>query len=547
MARSKITPNPPPSAQNPPSQAHNPPRAPGASSSQAERPATSRPNLAQATPPVAGGASVPTPDYKKLYPWASSALLKETSSINSAMAVLRLRKGDQSDLSFHKEHDNLMLGKGKLAELRALARAHGLASGSQTVPNSVVEITVAQGRSPPKGPAPSEAQPAPQRKKLVLRKPKRKTPQVVHEDEEEDDEATEDGLITKRRRVAPSSLPDPPPLPTSTPSSPPAPTTTPPPPSAPTSPVQAVPLAAAFPVIEVVEANFMENPPSASTPYVSAGGGPPSTASIAETAAGGDEGAHNSPIIITESPSSPPRQEAPTQQPTQEGGGENQQQAPPVLPRANLSLEVKRVIEAEKLSCNLMLAEIDHSRVEDAMSIELRVARKEATDLRHRVHLLAQEKIELKSKLVPYRLKVASLEASIKADAAKVENVEKRSVDREVLLGKTEKERDDTMAKLAEAKKENEGVAAELVQAQAENKRVTEDLLQARERAEELKQQNEGLKKQIEELELSSAQILAAGFDAALEQFACQYPDLDLSMVSLNNEVVDGKIVPSED
>jgi len=204
-------------------------------------------------------------------------------------------------------------------------------------------------------------------------------------------------------------------------------------------------------------------------------------------------------------------------------------------------------MEAEKLSCNLMLAEIDHSRVEDAMSTELRVARKEATDLRHRVHLLAQEKIELESKLVPYRLKVADLEASIKADAAKVESLEKRSVDREVLLGKTEKERDDTMAKLAEAKKENEGIAAELVQAQAENKRVTEDLLQAREGVEELKQQNEGLKKQIEELELSSAQILAVGFDAALEQFACQYPDLDLSMVSLNNEVVDGKVVPFED
>jgi len=79
---------------------------------------------------------------------------------------------------------DLMLGKGKLAELRALARAHGLASGSQTVPNSVVEIAAAQGRSPPKGPAPSEALPAPQRKKLILRKPKRKTPQVVHEDEE---------------------------------------------------------------------------------------------------------------------------------------------------------------------------------------------------------------------------------------------------------------------------------------------------------------------------------------------------------------------------
>ena len=161
---------------------------------------------------------------------------------------------------------NLMLGKGKLAELRALARAHGLASGSQTVPNSVVEIAAAQGRSPPKGPAPS------QRKKLILRKPKRKTPQVVHEDEEEDDEATEDGLITKRRRVAPSSLPAPPPLPTSTPSPPPAPTPTPPSPPAATLPVQAVPLAVALPVIEATELNFMENPPSASTPFVSAGG-----------------------------------------------------------------------------------------------------------------------------------------------------------------------------------------------------------------------------------------------------------------------------------
>ncbi|XP_068503764.1 uncharacterized protein [Phaseolus vulgaris] len=168
-------------------------------------------------------------------------------------------------------------------------------------------------------------------------------------------------------------------------------------------------------------------------------------------------------------------------------------------------------IEAEKLSCNLMLAEIDHSRVEDAMSTELRVARKEATDLRHKVQLLAQEKIELESKLVPYRLKVADLEVTIKADAAKVENLEKRSVDREVFLGKVEKERDDTMAKLVEAKEEKEGIAAELVQTQAENKRFTEDLLQAREKAEELKQQNEGLKKQIEELELSSAQILAAG------------------------------------
>ena len=117
------------------------------------------------------------------------------------------------------------------------------------------------------------------------------------------------------------------------------------------------------------------------------------------------------------------------------------------------------------------------------------------------------------------------------------------------------------MAKLAEANEEKGKIAAELGQVQAESKKVAEDLLQAQEtkeelkkQAEELEQQNEGLKKQIEELKkqieelnLSSAQILAAGFEAAREQFACLFPDLDLSMVSLNNEAVDGKVVPAED
>ena len=126
--------------------------------------------------------------------------------------------------------------------------------------------------------------------------------------------------------------------------------------------------------------------------------------------------------------------------------------------------EANRLIkmEAEKLSCNLMMAEIDHSRLEDAMEAELRGARKEAFDLRQKLHLQAQEIIELESKLVPYRLKVANLEASMKADAAKVENLEKRSADREVLLGKVEKERDDTKAELAKTQEENTKIAAEL-------------------------------------------------------------------------------------
>ena len=49
---------------------------------------------------------MPSRDYKELYPWATPLLLKETSSINTELGVLRLRKGDQSDLSFHKEHDS---------------------------------------------------------------------------------------------------------------------------------------------------------------------------------------------------------------------------------------------------------------------------------------------------------------------------------------------------------------------------------------------------------------------------------------------------------
>jgi len=125
-----------------------------------------------------------------------------------------------------------MLGKGRLAELRAIARAHELAAGFQTIPNSVAEIAAAQGQSPPAGPTAAATLPAPQRKKLPLRKAKRKAPRVVSD--EEADESTEDGLIYKRRRVAVSE------------------------PQA----------------IESVVPNFIEDPPSASTPFESAGGVP---------------------------------------------------------------------------------------------------------------------------------------------------------------------------------------------------------------------------------------------------------------------------------
>jgi len=121
MAHTKSTANPPPSSRNPslkprrvapgtnPPPARNPSQASGAPSNQAERPTSSHANPTQATPPVAGGAPLLPQDYKELYPWATPTLLKETSSINIELGVHRLRKGDQSDLSFHKEHDSKMI------------------------------------------------------------------------------------------------------------------------------------------------------------------------------------------------------------------------------------------------------------------------------------------------------------------------------------------------------------------------------------------------------------------------------------------------------
>ena len=93
-----------------------------------------------------------------------------------------------------------MLGQDRMVELRAIARSHKLATGSQTIPNSVAEIAAAQGQSPPVGPPVAAALPAPQRKKLPLKKAKRKAPRVVSD--EEADKSTEDGLICKRKRVA---------------------------------------------------------------------------------------------------------------------------------------------------------------------------------------------------------------------------------------------------------------------------------------------------------------------------------------------------------
>jgi len=134
----------------------------------------------------------------------------------------------------------MMPGKDKMPELRPIAKSHKIAAGSQTVPNSVAEIAAAQGQSPPVGPPSVAVLPAPQRKKLPLKKAKRKAPTVVSD--EEADESTEDGLVCKRKRrvvIEP-------------------------------------------PATETAAPDYVENPPSASTPFESAGDVLASNASVAE-------------------------------------------------------------------------------------------------------------------------------------------------------------------------------------------------------------------------------------------------------------------------
>jgi len=175
----------------------------------------------------------------------------------------------------------MMLGKDRMAELRAIAKSHKLAAGSQT------EIATAQGQSPPVGPPAAAALPAAQRKKLPLKKAKRKAPRVVSD--EEADESTEDGLICKRKRrvvIEP-------------------------------------------PAIKSAAPNYTENTPSASTPFESAGDVLVSNASVAEAAPEKLADTQASSQVAEELPASPLRLEDPPAIQPCEGGGEHQPPAPP--------------------------------------------------------------------------------------------------------------------------------------------------------------------------------------------------------------------------
>ena len=107
-------------------------------------------------------------------------------------------------------------------------------------------------------------------------------------------------------------------------------------------------------------------------------------------------------------------------------------------------------------------------------------------------------------------------------------------------MGKVEQERDQVSKELSET-------AAELARVREESSGLKKKAEELELEVTQVREENSGFKTKIDELQLEAAQVLTSSFGAALEQFACKYPDLDLSEFSVYNEVVDGKIVPPVD
>jgi len=221
-----------------------------------------------------------------------------------------------------------MLGKEHMAKLRSIVKLHKLAAVSQTVPNSVAEAAAALGESPPVGSPFPATLPAPERKKLPPKRAKRKNPTVLSDEEE--DESTEDGLVCKRKRA----------------------TTTEP------------------PAVENTSPDYAENPPSASTPFESAGDALPSNTSAAEGAQEQVVGAQSSPQPAVEPTISPPHPDAPLAIQAYEGGGENQPSTTPPIP--TLPTLVEEVLKAHAAHLSAITAECVEKRLHKMMGEALR-------------------------------------------------------------------------------------------------------------------------------------------------------------------------------
>jgi len=178
--------------------------------------------------------------------------------------------------------------------------------------------------------------------------------------------------------------------------------------------------------------------------------------------------------------------------------------------------------EAEKIKCDMMMQGLEFSRVENALKDELQSVGKDNKELRKKLHDKLQDVVELRNKIVPLREKIATLEEAKKTDAQKMANMEKRSIERETLLGKVEQVQDKATKELSE-------MATELARVREENSGFKKKVDELELEVTRVREENNGFKTKIDDLQLEAAQVLTSGFGAALKQFACKFPILDLS------------------
>jgi len=155
----------------------------------------------------------------------------------------------------------------------------------------------------------------------------------------------------------------------------------------------------------------------------------------------------------------------------------------------------------------MMLQGLEFSRVENALNEELRSLRKDNKELRKKLHDKLQDAVELESKLVPLRENIATLEEAQKADAKKMANLEKRSIERETLLGKVEQDRDKETKELSKT-------ATELFRIREENNGFKKKVDELELEVTQVRKENNGFKTKIDELQLEAAQVLTSGFGA---------------------------------
>ena len=296
------------------------------------------------------------------------------------------------------------------------------------------------------------------------------------------------------------------------------------------------------PAIESAAPNFIENPPSASTPFESIGDVLVSNASIAEAAPEQLADTQASSQAAEKLPASPPRLEAPPAVQPCEGGGEHQPSPPPAtsgfpdalqdalksftvrlsamvddcLPqivseglkdslekfeldnRVNQEVASTAKAEAEKTKCDIMMQGLEFSRVENALKDKLQSVRQYNKELRKKLHDKLQDAVELESKIVPLMEKIAALEEAKKTDAQKMANLEKRSIQRETLLGKVEQDRDKASQELSET-------AAELARVREENSGLKKKADELELEVTQVREENSGFKTKIDELQLEAA------------------------------------------